>query len=192
MCKTILILLTNLWLLSCNSQSNARLDSCNYKFNEAKKLVYDTPNAFLDSALTLVNQTFLCDSLRKAAVELKITILIAMKKYSFGESFVDSLSESDFSFKYKKNLMLKNFQAFESEAKADTITENLIYRQMMLDLESYLNTHSVSEKEFDEAYMDLFAIKRNILDKKQINKEVGNLEEKYPQKKQFFEYLKTN
>jgi hypothetical protein len=180
---------------SCNGQLNTSV-GCKEKFKEARDLVYGNPNTIrqsaLDSALNLANECLRlkCDSIKKAVVDFKITLLISMKKYSEGVSFVDSLRENDFSFNYKKKLMSKNLQALSYASKNDTIQRNLIYAEIANDLERYIKKENIKGKEFEEIYLDLYAIKGNFLDENKINQEIDSLKKEYPNKQDFFDYLK--
>ena len=103
---------------SCKGQLNTN-DLCKKKFKEARDLAYtnSTRQSALDSALSLTNECMQCDSIRKAVVDFKITLLISMKKYAEGISFIDSLKGNDFTFEYKKNLMSKNLKALDYGSK---------------------------------------------------------------------------
>lgn len=177
---------------ACNAQTSN--EECQAKFKRAKKLTYAYPNpvrqSALDSALVFVNESLLCDSnIRKAAVELKITLLITQKKYSEGVIFIDSLVEEDFTFKYKKKMMKKNFLALNFNSKYDTINRNLVYLEMANELEQYIRKEDISEKEFNEIFVELYDIKRNFLNVNQIKHEIDSLKGKYPNKIDFFSYL---
>jgi hypothetical protein len=178
---------------SCNGQVNS-IAICNKKFKEARDLVYSKPNetrqSALDSALTLANEILKCDSIKKAVVDFKITLLISMKKYSEGIHFVDSLTENDFTYNYKKNLMTKNMRALSYASKDDTIQRNLIYKEMANDLERYIKEQDVKGKEFEEIFLDLYSVKEHFLNANQVNNEVDSLKKVYPEKESFFEYFK--
>jgi hypothetical protein len=160
---------------SCNGQSNSNV-ACKKKFKQARDLVYTYPaitrQSALDSALSLTNECMQCDSIRQAVVDLKITLLVAMKKYQDGINFIDSLKESDFVFAYKKSFTSKALQALDYESKKDTVKRNLIYEEMASNLEQYIKKQNVSDKEFKEAYTELFAVKDFYLSANQINAEV--------------------
>lgn len=178
---------------SCNGQLNTN-GICKQKFKEARDLVYNNPNAIresaLDSALNLANECLKCDSIKKAVVDFKITLLTFMKKYSEGIRFIDSLKENDFSFNYKKKLMSDNLQALSYASKNDTIHRNLIYEEIVDYLEQYIKKQNVKGKEFEEIYLDLYAVKNNFLEANQINQEIDSLKKQYPNKQDFFDYLK--
>ena len=176
---------------SCNGQLNTN-DSCKKKFKEARDLAYanSTSQSALDSALVLTNECMQCDSIRKAVVDFKITLLVSMKKYSDGISFIDSLKENDFTFGYKKNLMSKSLQALDYGSKNDTIKQNLVYKEIAKDIEQYIKKQNINNNQFKEIYTHLFAVKGNYLDANQINKEVEDLKKLYPEKETFFDFFK--
>ena len=132
-----------------------------------------------------------CDSIKKAVVEFKITLLVSMKMYAEGIAFVDSLNEKDFTFGYYQNFILKQLQALEFKSKNNVIKENLIYREIVNDIGDYIISKNIGNKEFMEVYTDLFAAKEKCLDANQINKEVEPLKIKYPDKKSFFDFFKN-
>lgn len=182
-----------LFFCSCKGQLN-KTDSCKRKFKEARDLAYLNParQSALDSSLILVNECLQCDSIKKAVVDLKITLLISMKKYTEGISFIDSLNENDFTFGYKKNLMSKSLYALDYGSKNDTIKKNLLYKEIADGIEKYIKEQTISNTEFKEIYTDLFAVKENYLDSNQINKEVEDLKKLYPAQETFFNFFKKN
>ncbi len=178
---------------SCNSQVKKRA-ICEEKFKEARDLVYGKKNEIrqttLDSALSLVNESLQCESIKKSVIEFKIRLLISMKKYSQGIAFVDSLKESDFTYNYKKNLMIKNLRALSYSSENDTTQRNLIYQEMANDLEQYIKNQKVKGKKFEEIFLDLYSVKEHFLNANQINNEIDSLIKVYPEQKPFFEYLR--
>jgi hypothetical protein len=176
---------------SCNGQLNTN-DLCKKKFKEARDLAYanSTRQSGLDSALSLTNECMQCDSIRKAVVDFKITLLVSMKKYAEGISFIDSIKENDFTFGYKKNFMSKSLLALDYGSKNDTIKQNLVYKEIANDIEQYVKKQNISDKEFKDIYTDMFAVKENYLDSNQINKEVEDLKKLYPEQVTFFDFFK--
>ena len=149
-----------------------------------------TRQSALDSSMLLANQCMQCDSIRKAVIDLKITLFTGMKKYEEGGRFIDSLNENDFTFNYKQNFMSKALKALDYNSKNDAIKRNLVYKEIADDIEQYIKEQNVSPKEFKEVYTDLFAVKEKYLDANQINKEVENLKQIYPEWQQFFDFFK--
>lgn len=195
--KTIEIIFFVFFILlfcSCNGQSNANF-VCKKKFKEARDLVFTYPNPLrqsaLDSALDLTNECLQCDSIRKAVVDFKITLLIEMKKYPEGIRFIDSLSESDFTYGFKKNLMSNTLRALNYISRNDTTQRDIVYKEMVNDLEKYLKMRNPSDKEFKEIYISIFAVKGNYLITSQTNNELDSLQKVYPDKQAFFNFLKA-
>jgi hypothetical protein len=180
-----------LLLYSCKGQIKTR-DACEKKFKLARDLAYanSTRQSALDSAMVLVNECMQCDSIRKAVVDFKITLLVSMKKYAEGIHFIDSLQEKAFTYGYKQKFMSKGLRALEFNAKNDTIKRNMAYREMASDMEEYIEKRDIGSEEFEEIYLDLFGVKEKYLDANQINKEVEALKNKYPNKQSFFNFLK--
>ena len=131
-----------------------------------------------------------CKTTKKGAVELKIRILITLGNYSQAMLFVDSLKESDFTFRYKKNAMYKNLLAMSNGLKGDTVNQNRIYKEMADDLEKYIRNKNVQGKEFEEIFIDLYTIKDHFLNTKQINIEIDSLKKTYTSKIAFFDFFK--
>ena len=190
--QTVTFLFFVLIFTSCKGQLKAD-ETCVNKFKTARELAYknSTRLSALDSAITLANECMQCDSIRKAVVEFKITLLIIMKKYAEGIVFVDSLNEKDFTFGYKQKFISKGLQALEFKSKNNAIKENLIYREIVNDIEhDIISKKNIGSKEFMEVYTDLFTAKEKFLDANQINKDVELLKSKYPDKKSFFDFFK--
>ena len=139
---------------------------CHDNFQKASDLAYSNPNntAVLDSALIIANRCMQCDSIKKSVVELKIRLLIALRKFNEGSDFVDSLQSSDFQYPYKKKLNHDNFIALNFASNKDTISRDNVFREMAVDLEEYINGSTLKPKEFQEAYLDLYSLKGNFID----------------------------
>lgn len=176
---------------SCNSQPNHK-QSCSYKFKLARDIAYKgfERKSALDSSLHLVNQCMECDSIRIAVVDFKITLLISLKKYAEGIEFVKSLNSVDFTFDYKKSFIVKGIEALDYNDKNDTVRRNMKYKEIANDIELYIKNRTLSNKEFEEVYTDLFAIKKKYLSVEKINQDVDYFIKLYPDKKEFFDFFK--
>lgn len=176
----------------CSCKGKSSESDCTRRLNTARELAYSHPlrQSALDSALNLANECMQCNEFRKAAVDLKITLLVSMEKYSDGIGFINSLNESDFAFRYKKKFMAKALQALEYNSKKDTTKRDLVYKEMANDIEQYIKSENINDKEFVEVYTDLFSIKEKYLDAVQINMEVEILKNRYPDKQSFFDFFK--
>lgn len=185
-------LLLFLFLLSCKGQSRVD-DSCYYKYKLARNLVYVnyTSHSAMDSALQLLNECMGCDSIRVAVVDLKIRILVGMKKYAESINFINSLSMKDFTYSYKQKFLTKEIQVLEYRERNDTIIINALYQEIVNIINEYISDrYNMDNNELMEVYTDLFTVKEMYMDENQINKELEELKRKYPQKKDFFEFLK--
>jgi hypothetical protein len=189
--KVPIFLLLFLMFFCCRAQIKSNDKICKEKFAEARSLAeigYIRPSA-LDSAMVLLNECLKCDSIKVAVVEFKLRILIQKKNYYDGLRFIDSLNESDFIYPYKKNFLKKNFEALNYASQNDIVKSQLIYKQMSADLERYISEKKMSNKEFEDIYIELFEVKQRFLDKEQIKKEVEDLKKKYPDKINFFSFF---
>jgi hypothetical protein len=179
-------------LLSCHGQKNKISEnSCREIYERAYNLVYNSPVPATDSALILLNECMDCDTMRKAAIELKINILIGEEKYLEGIKFVDSLKGSDFNFHYKRIWYLKVLQALKYNSEGDSTRRDSTYNRLSEDLENYINHNDLSTEEFQDIYITLYALKEKIEDANKVNQEVDSLEQKYPGQKRFFEFLRV-
>lgn len=180
-----------LFLCSCNGQSNCYED-CQKKFGEIIKLSSSEPTrqSALDSAMELANECMQCDSMKKAIVEIKIRLFATMKKYHEGIEFIDSLKESDFIFGYRQKFWIQSLKATEYESEKDTVNRDLIYKEMVNDMEQYIKERNINDTEFKDIYTMLFAVKEKYLDANQINEEIEELKNKYPDKQSFLDFLK--
>ena len=107
-----------------------------------------------------------CVQTREQAITLKIDMLSQLKNYKWGYEFIDSLSESDFKVKYKKDMWYYYFHALESQSIGDTINRNLYLAKIISGIQNYINQENMpNEKNDEEAYHDLFFSKTNILNK---------------------------
>ena len=164
---------------------------CRANLKDASSLAYNNPenNAFLDSALTMVNKSMECDSTLIAATDLKIKLLITMGKFEEGARFVDSLKQSAFLFPYQKKLNYDNFVALHYTSNKDTVNRDKKYRMMISDLEKQLHNKIKNTREFEEVFLALCAMKENISDTIQ-NSEIDVLILKYPNQAKFLEFNK--
>ncbi len=165
---------------------------CQDNFKKASDLAYSNPTSksALDSALLIVNRCMQCDSIKKSVTDLKIRLLITLGKFTEGSHYVDSLELSAFTYPYKQKFNHDNFVALNFASKKDTINRNNAYRQMISDLENYINSNNLKQKEFQEAFIDLFTLKEKLVDTIVINREIESLKIKYPDDANFFDFFK--
>src|SRR4051794_536841 len=51
-------------------------------------------NVYLENALVDLNKTMLCQETRKKSIELKVSVLVLLTEFKWGENFIDSLNEN--------------------------------------------------------------------------------------------------
>ena len=165
---------------------------CSSNLEKARLLMFKMPidTLSLDSALILLNHSIQCDSIKTAVIDLKVSLLITLGKFKSGSEFVDSLTETDFVFPYKKQLYHDNFIALNYQADKDTSKRNLIYQQMVSNLTRYINENKSNPNELEDAFLDLYTIKRIFVDSLTINREIDSLKNIYPNNKNLFDFLK--
>ncbi len=178
-------------LISCKAQSNINQD-CRENFKKTRELVYSgySRQSALDSGLIMINTLLPCDTIRKAVVDFKITLLASMKKYSEGIRFIDSLEEKDFAFDYKQKYWSKVFQSLIYRARKDTVNLRLLFKNLNTELEKYAKGRTIHESEFKEFYTDLLFIKAEYMSDIDINREIDALIKLYPGEEFFFEFFK--
>src|SRR5580658_3903766 len=108
---------------SCRGQSNNK-DSCIAHLKNARRNINsyykNSEQALLFVALKEVEQSTQCTETRYGAIELKLSLLLILKKYKEGYIYTDSLSESDFKYKYKRQMWHNYFLALNYESNFDT------------------------------------------------------------------------
>ncbi|MBA4257637.1 MAG: hypothetical protein C0446_00610 [Chitinophaga sp.] len=173
---------------------NNSVDDCSDKFKNVKDIASlgSTRQSALDSALSLCNEVISCSGeteLQKTAIDFKIRLIINLRKFSEGVRFIDSLPNKSFVYEYKKDFLLKSLIALNFISNNDTAKLIPTYKQIVSDLENYVQKKSLDDKEFKEVYSDLFSVKQKFLSAKQINEDVKLLKRKFPQKQTFFEFF---
>jgi hypothetical protein len=165
---------------------------CYDNLKKATDLAYKNPDnkASLDSALIIVNRCMECDSIKAAAVDLKIRLLITLGKFKEGSDFIDSLQVTDFTYPYKKKLNHYNFVALNFASNKDTISRDMTYRKMAADLKTHINSNSLKSKEFQEAFTDLNALTENLNNSTVSNGQIDSLKLKYPDEAKFLDFFK--
>jgi len=176
-------------IISCSQKERA----CETKLKKALQITSrhysDINSPSLDSALNLINESLICDTLRKSKVEWKLRILITLQRFTEAAQFTDSLKEDDFRFGYQKELMRKDILARQFNLINDSSKRDSIYLDMTLYLKRHINSHDLNSKEFEEAFTDLYSIKQNFLDTIILRKEIDSLKKVYPDKERFFSFF---
>lgn len=165
---------------------------CEKNFKRARDLAYNNPTdtSKLDSALSIVNRSMQCDSVKMAVVELKIALLITLGKYDDGTRFIDSLHKSDFLYPYRKNLNHDNFIALTYASKGDTVSRDSVYVKMANDLEKYIEAGSLKSNEFKEAFTELNGLQSKFMDTAALHRKIDSFIVKYPDEEKFLNFFK--
>jgi hypothetical protein len=144
-----------------------------------------TPES-IDTLLQIININ--CDSGRRYFVDIKIRTL--MTKGSFQEclAFVDSLSSEDFYYPYKKGLMHDYLIARQVQG-VDTVKYQSELRNVTVDLETYIAKNKLENAELQEAFVDLFTLKKQFADSVSIRREIDSLSQVYPSQANFLKFL---
>jgi len=193
--KYIVVLVTFCFFYSCKGQS-ADVDSCKLNIKIARKNINDfyqnNDKLLLTHAMNSVNKSIQCKETRLGGIEIKLSIYMLLKDYKTGQMFVDSLSETDFKYKYKRFFWSNYFAASDAEFNSDTLDRDKYYSEIIKNVESYINTEDEVKGTFDkEAYYDLFYIKQKVVSQKEVYEQIDKLENKYPSEKIFLESLKS-
>ena len=182
-------------LNSCNGQSN--IDTCKLSYKNARNNLNNyyknTDQSLILKALQEVNQSLQCQDTRHKAIDLKISLLAILKMYKNGYQFIDSLNENDFSAKYKKTMNHNYFLALEYEEKSDTANRNKLLNETVANIQNYIRQENMPQGKLDEeAYYDLFFVKKKVMSLEKINAEIDLLKKQYPRDEEFFDALKSS
>lgn len=181
-------------LNSCLGQS-ANVDKCKTSYKKAREnfnsYYKNNDQSLIQEALPNAEQAIQCEQTKYAAIDLKISLLILLKKYKNGHEFIDSLSENDFKVKYKKKMYYNYFIAMEYESNADTVNRDKFLNEIVNSIQNYILAENMPKDKLDEeAYYTLYTIKKRLSSLTQLNNEIDLLKQKYPYEKDFFDALK--
>jgi len=110
-----------------------------------------------------------------------------MGRYYEGMKFVDSMNVKDFYYPYRKQLLSDNFRSMI----IDSTSRDILLKTMDSNLTAYLATHKIVKAEEQDAFIDLFEIKKRYRNALDINKEIDSLIKVQPGKRDFFEMLRV-
>jgi hypothetical protein len=148
-------------------------------------------NVYLENALVDLNKTMLCQETRKKSIELKVSVLVLLTEFKWGENFIDSLNENDFKFPYKKVMNHDYFKALEYENKGDTLSRDKSINKIVDSIDEYIKQKKFSENNFDDdVFYDFLFMKNKIIKGDAFKREIDSIEKKYPFKTKFFELFR--
>lgn len=180
---------------SCDGQVK-NLEDCrlHYKnaLTELNAYYKNNKTSLLQESLANIQESLKCPETRYKSIELKISLLILLKRYQSGYEFIDSLSDNDFNAKFKKKMNHDYFRALEYESKSDTANSSRLLNGIVADIQNYIQNENTPKDSLDlDAYLALFLIKKKVSNMKQIETEIDLLKEKYPNEKDDLEGIKN-
>jgi hypothetical protein len=153
--------------VSCNS-ANPKQCEVLYKKAMDNWLQFSITN---DSSLLVNSKKYLdsinCKPVKYKVFILKISLFYLLQDYKGGQEYVMPFDSSDFGRDYMKNMYIKSFEAMLCEAQGDIIKRNNLYKEIIAEIQSYLEKAANQE-----TLVDLFAIKSKIETKTEILKEI--------------------
>jgi hypothetical protein len=185
-----IVIICPLLLAECNGQSTQWSD-CKLEYSRASQSLNDfyrnKDETQLIVSLAEVDSALPCKESNVKAVDLKITLLLLLKRYKEGYEFVKGLDSATFYKPYQKMMKENWFMAHVYEEEADTFARDSLYRKIVSGVENYIESENEAKKPFDEiAYSDLLFVQGQFERSKAID-EIGRLEKKFPSEKDFFD-----
>jgi insertion element IS1 protein InsB len=197
---TLIIFLIGIFIFngvtSCNTKQNKRRDcSLHYKTARIAFNAYYKTNdtTFLQEALGNAQQSMKCPETRYKSIQMKITLLILLKRYETGVMFMDSLSDDDFNARYKKKMSRDYFEALEYGAKSDTSNKNSLLKIIVSDLQKYIQSAPVPKDSLDEeACLLFFGFQKQVYNLSYIYFEIDSLISKYPKESNYLNGMRSS
>ncbi len=180
---------------SCNGQVKS-LEDCRSHYKNAltglNAYYKNNKTSLLQESLTNIQESLKCPETRYKSIDLKISLLILLKRYQSGYEFIDSLSENDFNAKFKKKMNHDYFHALDYESKSDTASRNRLFNEIVADIQRYIQNENMGKDTLnEEAYILLFSFKKTLVGLKKVDAEIDSLKGKYPLKKDYLDDLKN-
>jgi hypothetical protein len=146
----------------------------------------------LQKSLENVNESVKCPETRRNSIDIKISVLELLGRYQSGYQFIDSLKEDDFQARYMKKVNYNYFRALDYESKRDITSSKRILQETISDIQTYINKESLPADSVDEdAYLNLFMIKKKLLDTIQIGSQIDSLKKAFPKSTDYFNTLRN-
>lgn len=180
----IILIVFSSFFCSCKNKKD---DKCEELYSHALDCWFQYVQTDDTLALYQSNQyidSIDCKPVKKKVFELKLALMFTMKKFDDGKRYINSFEISDFGMPYKKNMYLKAFDAAILESQGDTIHQKQIYKELIQEIQGYLNINAN-----EETLQDLFMIKAKIENKADIIKELENIHSSKIYKDDFIELL---
>jgi hypothetical protein len=146
----------------------------------------------LQKSLENANESVKCPETRRNSIDIKISVLELLGRYQSGYEFIDSLKEDDFHARYMKKVNYNYFRALDYESNQDTTSSKRILQETISDIQIYINKESLPADSVDEdAYLNLFMIKKKLLDTFQIGSQIDSLKKVFPKSTNYFNTLRN-
>jgi len=146
----------------------------------------------LRQSLNEVENAIKCTKTRGPSIDLKISLLLLLKRYADGFKFVDSLEEDDFNPRYKKKVMAENFRALDFEQRHDTVSRNRLFKEIITNIRNYIQGDNGGKDTLnEEAYLYLYTFKEKLFGPNKTDAEIDSLQFQFPQKKDYLKLIKN-
>lgn len=168
--KCVSVFTVVIFVTGCKGNGQENCDGWYVEANSSLNDYYlDNDEANLKLSMDIVEKGYnSCPDFESKFVDFKITLLLLMKEYEQGYSFIDSLEESGFKPSYKKILYLKTFKALSLEKKGDIAGRDGHFEELIGEIEDYLSSNPSSK----EAIADLFHTKLKFEEKAKVIREI--------------------
>lgn len=168
--KIIFIFALSLLFSSCSKRDEQRCNSLYEKALDSWLQYSSTDSTFYLEEAKLYLDSIECKPVKRKVFELNLSVRYLLKDYEGGEKYVESFKSSDFATTYKKDMYIKVFKAAIFESKNDTASRNQLYKELINEIQVYLNKNPN-----EESLYDLFLAKREIEDQEMILNEIEQI-----------------
>lgn len=181
-----------LLITGCNGQTKTNsIKDCEFLYKQANSKLneYHLTNndSCLDLSLKYTEEALsICSEYIVRLSDLKITLLMLLRKYKEGYEFVNLMNDNDFDKPYKKSMYLKTFNAFYFESQGNTLRRDSCFKDIEIEIKTYLSKNPSD----NDATADLFFTKAKHTDIEIVIKEIEFLQEKDQENVDFLEGLK--
>jgi hypothetical protein len=192
--KFLLVVVSAFILNSCSGQARDT-DSCKQNYIRARSKLNsyykNSKRSLLIASLNYVDESVKCSATRLASVELKISLLTLLRRYKAGYDYVDSLSEADFKYPYKKKMFYYYLRSLNYKNNFDVNNANRMLSQAGSGIQVYIDEKNLAKsQDLQEAYYDLFFIRQKLVGSKQTAAEIDVAKKQHPELITFLDQLK--
>ncbi|WP_129713928.1 hypothetical protein [Pedobacter sp. SYP-B3415] len=186
----LFISLLSLLFAGCKSEKKPLETDCKIHLSNAKRYVSQFYNSNSTSALNRavaeLDSFLLCSPETATSANLRITALTLLEDYRSGQKYIETLNGELLHPRYKKQMIYNYFRAKEHRHNSRVDSSEYFLKKAISAVDDYLKTNPTDE----EAYLDMFTLKREIYPKQLINDEIDVLRHKYPKRQVFFDGIR--